>query len=105
MSIAESISSVRPAEPVSIQRRSVRPATMSSRRKVMPQFRTRVAGVFTLVVSLYATPLATAQDEKPQEIPPILAINSAGLDAWLTSEKDRGLLELLQMIQPRLNEL
>ncbi|MFI4854355.1 MAG: hypothetical protein ACIAQF_05175 [Phycisphaerales bacterium JB065] len=71
----------------------------------MFQFRTRAVGVVSFVVALCGASLAIAQDEKPQEIPPIFAINSAGLDAWLTSEKDHGLRDLLHMVQPRLGEL
>ncbi len=71
----------------------------------MLKFRTRVAGTVGVLTSLCVSCVAFAQEEKAQEIEPILAMNSAGLDAWLNSEKDRGLRDLLRMIQPRLGEL
>jgi len=45
---------------------------------------------------------AGGQVEAP---PPVLAINSAGIDAMLSAEKDRPLRELLHMVAPRLSEL
>jgi hypothetical protein len=52
--------------------------------------------------------MALAQNENQapeQRAEPVLAINSAGMNAWLTSEKDRGLRQLLEMIEPRLAEI
>lgn len=60
--------------------------------------------------TLFAAGLASGQQqeqsqEQQQTPPPILSFNTAGLDAMLSSPKDRALRDLLHLMTPRLSEL
>ncbi len=73
----------------------------------MRPFRTRAFASLTCAVAVASAPMAVAQDngQDQQSASPVVAMNSAGLDAWLSSDKDRALRDLLRLIGPRLSEL
>jgi len=73
----------------------------------MRPLRTRSLASVACVAAVVSTPLAPAQDNRQdaESAPPVVAINSAGLEGWLSSDKDRALRDLLRLVGPRLSEL
>ena len=73
----------------------------------MRPFSTRSILALACATSLAAAPLALSQanEQEDQSAAPVIAMNSAGLDAWLSSDKDRALRDLLRLIGPRLSEI
>jgi hypothetical protein len=56
-----------------------------------------------VAASMSFSGLAVGQEE--QVPPPVLAIQSSGMDALLSSPKDEALRDLLHLLAPRLSEL